>query len=350
MLTSLLDYELPEAAIAQRPLSDRDAARLLVVARDGVRDARFRDWAELVPEGSLVVFNDTRVLRARILGTRPETGGRVELLLTTRIESASHEDEVWLALGRANRPLRPGARVVAGALHCEVLSSDDAGTLRVRVTANGGVATALETHGHVPLPPYVRRPDDAADAERYQTVFAKHAGSVAAPTAGLHATEATLGRLRARGVATAFTTLHVGVGTFRPVSTDDLDDHVMHEEHFSVSPELAHAVDAARRRGGAVVAVGTTVVRSLESARDPKDPRRVRPATGTTRLLIQPGYAFGPVDALLTNFHMPKSTLLALVAAFAGRDRMLAAYRSALELGYRFLSYGDAMWVPERLA
>jgi S-adenosylmethionine:tRNA ribosyltransferase-isomerase len=188
------------------------------------------------------------------------------------------------------------------------------------------------------------------DTERYQTVFAKHAGSVAAPTAGLHATETTLARLRARGVATAFATLHVGVGTFRPVSTDDLDDHVMHEERFSVSPELERAVGEARSRGGAVVAVGTTVVRSLESARDPADPLRVRATTGSTRLLIQPGYRFGPVDALLTNFHMPKSTLLALVAAFMGRERMLAAYRAALGMGYRFLSYGDAMWVPERLS
>jgi S-adenosylmethionine:tRNA ribosyltransferase-isomerase len=348
--TSLLDYELPETAIAQRPLADRDAARLLVVEREGVRDARFRDWAELVPQGSLVVFNDTRVLRARVLGTRPETGGRVELLLTTRVERASADDEIWLALGRANRPLRPGSRVTSGALSCEVLGADGEGTLRVRVTARGGVEAALEAHGHVPLPPYVRRPDEDLDTERYQTVFAKHAGSVAAPTAGLHATEATLARLRARGVATAFATLHVGVGTFRPVSADDLDDHAMHEEHFSVSLELERAVGEVRERGGAVVAVGTTVVRSLESARDPKDPRRVRATTGWTRLLVQPGYRFGPVDALLTNFHMPKSTLLALVAAFTGRERMLEAYRSALALGYRFLSYGDAMWIPECLS
>jgi S-adenosylmethionine:tRNA ribosyltransferase-isomerase len=347
--TNLLDYELPETAIAQRPLADRDAARLLVVERERVRDGSFRDWADLVPAGSLVVFNDTKVLRARVLGTRPETGGRVELLLTTRVERTSPDDEVWLALGRANRPLRPGARVSSGALCCEVLSSDDEGTLRVRLTAGGGVETALEAHGHVPLPPYVRRPDEAMDAERYQTVFARYAGSVAAPTAGLHATETTLARLRARGVTTAFATLHVGVGTFRPVSADDLDAHVMHEEHFSVSPELERAVAEARERGGAVVAVGTTVVRSLESARHLTDPRRVRATTGWTRLLIQPGYRFGPVDALLTNFHMPKSTLLALVAAFAGRERMLDAYRSALALGYRFLSYGDAMWIPERL-
>ncbi len=350
MKTSLLDYALPEAAIAQHPLADREAARLLVVGRDGVRHALFRDWADLVPEGSLVVFNDTKVLRARVLGSRPGTGGRVELLLTNRVESVSPDEELWLALGRANRPLREGARVESGALTCEVVGSDDQGTLRVRVTARGGVAAALETHGHVPLPPYVRRPDEPADVERYQTVFARHPGSIAAPTAGLHATEATLGRLRARGVATAFVTLHVGVGTFRPVSAEDLDEHPMHEELVSVSPELEEAVLEARKRNARVVAVGTTVVRALESARDPRDPRVVRAMTGSTRLLIQPGYPFGPVDALLTNFHMPRSTLLALVAAFTGRERMLAAYAAALEDGYRFLSYGDAMWIPEPLS
>jgi S-adenosylmethionine:tRNA ribosyltransferase-isomerase len=348
--TALLDYALPEVAIAQRPLADRDAARLLVVGREGVRHASFRDWAELVPGGSLVVFNDTKVRKARVLGTRPGTGGRVEIFLTARVESVSPDEEIWLALGRANRPLREGARVESGGLACEVLGADASGTLRVRVTAQGGVEAALATHGHVPLPPYVRRPDEPGDVERYQTVFARHLGSVAAPTAGLHATESTLSRLRARGIATAFVTLHVGIGTFRPVSTDDVDDHPMHEELFSVSPDLEDAVRRTRERGGRVVAVGTTVVRSLESSRDPSDPRSVRATTGATRLLIQPGYSFGPVDALLTNFHMPKSTLLALVAAFTGRERMLEAYAAALENGYRFLSYGDAMWIPERLS
>ncbi|HEX4336675.1 MAG TPA: tRNA preQ1(34) S-adenosylmethionine ribosyltransferase-isomerase QueA [Polyangiaceae bacterium] len=350
MKTSLLDYDLPDAAIAQRPLADRDAARLLVVGREGPRDALFRDWAELVPEGSLVVFNDTKVLRARLLGTRPGTGGRVEIFLTTWVETVSAEEQIWLAIGRANRPLRAGSLVDAGALACEVLDSDESGTLRVRLTARGSVDLAIAIHGHVPLPPYVRRADEPDDAERYQTVFARHLGSVAAPTAGLHTTDATLSRLAARGITTGFVTLHVGIGTFRPVSTDDLDDHPMHEEHYTVTPELAAAVRAARLRGGKVVAVGTTVVRSLESARDAAEPRQVLPTHGATRLLIQPGYSFGPVDSLLTNFHMPKSTLLALVAAFTGRERMLAAYRVALESGYRFLSYGDAMWIPETLS
>jgi S-adenosylmethionine:tRNA ribosyltransferase-isomerase len=348
--TSLFDYQLPEGAIAQHPLRDRDAARLLVVERDRVRHATFRDWPELVPEGALVVLNDTKVTRARILGARPETGGRVEILLTTLVEAVSAGEQIWLGLGRANRPLRAGARIDSGPLSIEVLGSDESGPLRVRVVAPGGVEAAIETHGHVPLPPYVRRPDEPDDVERYQTVFARHKGSIAAPTAGLHVTPATLERLRTRGVTTAFVTLHVGVGTFRPVSVADLDDHPMHEEYFEVGPELVGAVESARRRGAPVIAVGTTVVRALESARDPAEPSCVRSASRPTALLIQPGYSFGPVDALLTNFHMPKSTLLALVAAFAGRDRILSAYRAALEEGYRFLSYGDAMWIPERLS
>ena len=350
METRLFDYALAESAIAQYPLPDRDAARLFVLGQGGNRHASFVDWPELVPEGALVVLNDTKVMPARVFGVRRESGGRVEFLLTTPVETPSDAEQVWLALGRANRPLRAGAVVEAGPLSIEVLDSDDEGTLRVRVTAEAGVRAALDAHGHVPLPPYVRRPDDERDRERYQTVFARHAGSVAAPTAGLHATRETLERLAARGVAIGYVTLHVGVGTFRPVSADDLDRHVMHEESFSVSAELADGVDAARRRGSPVVAVGTTVVRTLESARHPRDPRRVRELSGRTHLLIQPGYAFGPVDALLTNFHMPKSTLLALVAAFAGRERILEAYAEALRAGYRFLSYGDAMWIPERLA
>jgi S-adenosylmethionine:tRNA ribosyltransferase-isomerase len=348
--TSLFDYALAESAIAQYPLPDRDAARLFVLGAGENEHRRFRDWPELVPAHALVVLNDTRVMPARVLGTRRGSGGRVELLLTSPVETGSDTEQIWLALGRANRPLRAGTLVDAGSLSFEVLGSDEEGTLRVRATAPEGVAAALEAHGHVPLPPYVRRPDAPLDRERYQTVFARYSGSIAAPTAGLHATRATLDRLAARGVAIGFVTLHVGVGTFRPVSADDLDRHVMHEESFGVSTELAEAVDAARARGAPVVAVGTTVVRALESARHPHDPRRVEPRSGRTRLLIQPGYSFGPVDALLTNFHMPRSTLLALVAAFAGRERILAAYAEALARGYRFLSYGDAMWIPERLA
>lgn len=348
MKTSLFDYELPEAAIAQHPLADRDASRLLVLGEDGPRHLSFRDWPELVPEGALVVLNDTRVFNARILGTRRGSGGRVEFLLTRRLDARSPDDEIWLAIGRASRSLKVGTIVESGPLSVEVVSREDDGGVRVRLLASGGVAQALAAHGHVPLPPYMRRPDAPEDVARYQTVFARHEGSVAAPTAGLHVTNETLARLAARKVEIAFVTLHVGVGTFRPVSAEDLDEHVMHVEELEVSEELARAVSRARERARPIVAVGTTVVRALESARDPGDPRRVRPTSGATELLIQPGYSFGPVDALLTNFHMPKSTLLALVAAFAGRERVLDAYRTALDAGYRFLSYGDAMWIPER--
>jgi S-adenosylmethionine:tRNA ribosyltransferase-isomerase len=351
--TNLFDYELPEESVAQRPLPERDASRLCVVARDGVHDRAFGDFAELVPEGSLVVLNDTRVHRARLLGARAGSGGRVEIFLLKRLESATPREETWLALGRANSPLRPGTVIQigeVGRLSVEVLHKDEDAVLRVRLRADGGVEAAIAAEGHIPLPPYMRRADDADDGERYQTVFARHQGSVAAPTAGLHLTERVLQRLQGRGVELGYLTLHVGLGTFRPVSAADLDDHVMHEETFSVGPELADAVARARARSGPVVAVGTTVVRALESARDPGDARLVKPTSGETRLLVQPGYSFGPVDALLTNFHLPRSTLLALVSAFAGRERLLAAYAHAVAAGYRFLSYGDAMWIPERLS
>jgi S-adenosylmethionine:tRNA ribosyltransferase-isomerase len=348
--TDLFAYELPDDRIAQRPLPDRDAARLCVVEAGGVRHRAFRDFPDLVPEGALVVLNDTRVQKVRLLGKRRGSGGRAEILLVRRIARASADEETWTALGRATSPLRVGTVVEAGPIAIIVGDREDDLLFSVRVQAPGGVAAALEAHGHVPLPPYVRRPDDDADAERYQTVFARYEGSAAAPTAGLHLTADTLGRLRARRVDVAFVTLHVGLATFRPVSVDDLDDHPMHAEERTVSPELASAIRGARERGAPVVAVGTTVVRALESARDPLDPRLVKPTAGETRLLIQPGFPFGVVDALLTNFHMPKSTLLALVAAFAGQERMVTAYREALAAGYRFLSYGDAMWIPERLS
>jgi S-adenosylmethionine:tRNA ribosyltransferase-isomerase len=272
------------------------------------------------------------------------------VFLLRRLERTSDGEEIWLSLGRANSPLRSGTRVDAGRIAVEVLGRAEDSLLRVKLTASPSVSEAIAAEGHVPLPPYMRRSDDVQDVERYQTVFARHEGSVAAPTAGLHLTDAALERLKARGVEVCYLTLHVGLGTFRPVTADDLDEHPMHEEWFSVSDALAASVERARDRGASVVAVGTTVVRALESARDPENPRLVRPMEAQTRLLIQPGYAFGPVDALLTNFHMPKSTLLALVSAFAGRDRVLAAYAHAVAAGYRFLSYGDAMWIPERLS
>jgi len=350
MKTELFDYELPADRIAQRPAAERDDARLLVLARDSIDHAHVGDFAELVPAGALVVLNDTRVRRARLFGRRVPGGGRVELLLLDRLE-LGRENERWLCLGRANRPLRTGARVTVAGMLAEVVAVQPAGTLEVSFSASEDasldVEARLERAGAIPLPPYVRRPADASDEERYQTIFADKPRSAAAPTAGLHISKRALERLRVRKIAVESLTLDVGLGTFRVPAVDDLDEHPMHEERFEVSERLALAIRACRARGGRVVAVGTTVVRALESARDPQRSGEVEPRAGETRLLIQPGYAFGVVDALLTNFHVPKSTLLALVCAFAGRERVLDAYREALRAGYRFLSYGDAMWIPE---
>lgn len=345
MLTSLFDYGLPEERIAQHPPPERDASRLLILGAEGVEHDRVQRFPELVPAGSLVVLNDTRVIPARIRGHRPETGGAVEILLIRRTSPPGSE-ETWIAIGRANRALRVGSIVHSDDLAIEVV--EEGAELTVKVRGEPTVEAALGRTGHVPLPPYVRRPDTAEDAVRYQTVFARAPGAVAAPTAGLHLTARSIERLRERDVRIGFVTLHVGLGTFRPVTVPDLDLHPMHTEEYTVSPELAEEVRQARARGAKVVCVGTTVVRALESARDPGNPAFVRPGTAETRLLIQPGYDFGPVDALLTNFHAPRSTLLALVCAFAGRQRILSAYAAALAEGYRFLSYGDAMWIPER--
>jgi S-adenosylmethionine:tRNA ribosyltransferase-isomerase len=347
--TELFDYDLPESAIAVRPPAERDGARMLVLDRGAIEHAKVADWGDRVPEGALVVLNVTRVRRARAFLRRTETGGAVELLF---IEPLAQQNEAsgerWTALARANRSLRVGARASAPDLEVVVAAIRDAGVIEVMASAPRGVEAWLEEQGHVPLPPYIRREDDRDDAERYQTVFAEHNGSAAAPTAGLHLTRNALARLAERGVDVTTLTLDVGLGTFRPVVADDLDRHAMHAEAFSVSEDAVRAVEKARARRAPVVAVGTTVVRALESAADADRPGEIRASRGETRLLIQPGYRFRVVDALLTNFHQPKSTLLALVAAFAGRDAVLAAYSTALREGYRFLSYGDAMWLPRR--
>jgi S-adenosylmethionine:tRNA ribosyltransferase-isomerase len=271
----------------------------------------------------------------------------VELLLLRRLAEAG-DAEVWQALGRASKPLCPGTTVTAPGFSATVREIAPDGVLTVGARAEGGMEAWLATHGHVPIPPYLKRTDEALDRERYQTVFARSLGSVAAPTAGLHLTRPMLDALRARGVEIAALTLSIGLGTFRPVEVADLDEHAMHVEEVEIGAELVASVERARRRGGRVVAVGTTVVRALESAADARNPGHIVPFSGTTDLLIQPGYGFNVVDALLTNFHQPRSTLLALVSAFAGREEVLAAYREALGRGYHFLSYGDAMWIPRR--
>jgi S-adenosylmethionine:tRNA ribosyltransferase-isomerase len=347
MRVELLDYPLPEEAIAQRPASDRDGARLLVVEARAARHERVLDWPSLVPAGALVVLNDTRVRRSR-LRLEKGTGGKVELLVLD-VRPGQDGTEIWSALGHSNRPLRVGTRLELGPLRLTVEGRGEGGALTLSASGHGDTEAFFERHGLVPLPPYIRRAAGEDDVERYQTVFADQVGSAAAPTAGLHLTRPMLERLEQRGVQVAFVTLHVGAGTFMPVRTDELDEHSMHSEHYSISPALADAVAAARARSAPIVAVGTTVVRALESASDEADGGRVRASSGATRLLIQPGYHFRVVDALLTNFHAPKSTLLALVSAFVGLHRLRAAYALALSEGYRFLSYGDAMWLPERL-
>jgi S-adenosylmethionine:tRNA ribosyltransferase-isomerase len=347
MRVDLLDYPLPEAAIAQRPTQHRDGARLLVVGERAVSDRRIVDWPALVPDSALVVLKDTPVRRSR-LRFEKDTGGKVELLVLD-VRPGEAGSEVWTALGHSNRPLKLGRELELGPLRLTLIARGPAGEFILSARGHGDSEAFFERHGLVPLPPYIRRAAGDEDVERYQTVFAEQLGSAAAPTAGLHLTPEMLAALRARGVEVAFTTLHVGAGTFLPVRTDDLDEHPMHAERYTVSAALGDAVARARARGGPVVAVGTTVVRALESAANPDAPGLVQPRSELTRLLIQPGYRFRVVDALLTNFHAPRSTLLALVSAFAGRLRLAAAYARALERGYRFLSYGDAMWLPRRL-
>ena len=378
MQRRLFDYELPPELIASRPTPERDGARLLVVeataragdeaavTAGGLIHAQVRELERWIPPGALLVVNDTRVVPARLFGRKRDSGGRVELLLVRRLGDARIERggrvveaERWRALGRSSKPLRPGATLclerdgVAATLEATIAAKDEAGgAIEVLLWSPEGTPLdeALDALGHVPLPPYVHRPDDGDDRARYQTVFARARGAVAAPTAGLHLSEPLLDRLRDKGIHRASVTLHVGLGTFQPVSVDDFDEHPMHAEVMEVGEEAVAEIDRARDRGAPVVAVGTTVVRALESAADPDRPGRVRATAGETRLLIQPGYPFRVVDQLLTNFHLPQSTLLALVAAFAGRERVLGAYREAVAERYRFFSYGDAMLLRGREA
>lgn len=357
MRAAELDYVLPPELIAQAPTPERDQARLLVVGRAAAGDDTslslqhrgIRDLAELVAPGTLVVVNDTKVMPARILGVKEGTGGKSEVFLVKKLGDATGDDgglyERWSALARASKALRPGTRIVKDAVVVEFEGKGSDGLFEVRVSTRDGssIAEARARAGQIPLPPYIKRDPQAADEERYQTVYARAEGAVAAPTAGLHLTDVLLKQLESRGCEIATCTLHVGLGTFQPVTVDDLDDHPMHAEYFEVSRALSAAVARARERGAPVLAVGTTVVRALESAKESERLGYVRPCAEETRILIQPGYRFEVVDRLLTNFHLPKSTLLALVCAFAGRERVLGAYAAAVNEQYRFFSYGDAM-------
>jgi S-adenosylmethionine:tRNA ribosyltransferase-isomerase len=308
---------------------------------DALRHHAFRDLPELLAPGDLVVVNRTRVFPARLLGRR-SAGGAAEVLLVRRLDG-----DLWEALVRPGRRLRAGDRVeiapgISVAIESEAEGPD--ARRRVRLHAEGrDVADVVERLGHVPLPPYIRRPDQPWDRDRYQTTYAREPGSVAAPTAGLHFTPALLARLQARGIGLSEVVLHVGPGTFKPVAADDVRRHTVAPEPFRVPPETAEAVQQARRRGGRVVAIGTTTTRALETAS--RGDGSVAPGAGETDLVMVPGSTFRVVDALVTNFHLPRSSLLLLVSAFAGRERVLSAYRAALGAGYRFYSYGDAMLI-----
>ncbi|MBI3931774.1 MAG: tRNA preQ1(34) S-adenosylmethionine ribosyltransferase-isomerase QueA [Acidobacteria bacterium] len=343
MKLSDFDYELPLEAVAQEPLPQRDASRLLVLPRDGGTPHHhvFRDLPYLLRPGDLLVVNRSQVFPARLLGRRA-TGGRAEVLLISREGS-----DLWDALVQPGRRLRSGDVVrVDDGLEVDIASEarPPEGRRRVRLrAADGNVDAALGRAGHVPLPPYIRRPDRPEDRERYQTIFARESGSIAAPTAGLHFSPDLLAALGARGIRRADVVLHVGPGTFKPVTVDDVRRHTVEAEPFVVPPETAEAVARTRAQGGRVVAVGTTTVRTLETVA--RENGTVEAREGRTDLVIVPGHRFRAVDALVTNFHLPRSSLLLLVAAFAGRERVLAAYEEAIRAGYRFYSYGDAMLV-----
>ncbi|MEO8748646.1 MAG: tRNA preQ1(34) S-adenosylmethionine ribosyltransferase-isomerase QueA [Rhodanobacter sp.] len=342
MKKSDFDFELPRELIAQAPLAQRSSSRLLVldVAAQRREDRAFRELPEFLSPGDLMVFNDTRVMPARLHGHK-STGGAAEIL----IERITGEHEATVQLGVSKKPKTGGVIVLADGSHAVVLGRDE-DFFHLHFESPEPLEKLLLKLGEMPLPPYIERQPDASDRERYQTVYARELGAVAAPTAGLHFDKELLAALTARGVDFGYITLHVGAGTFQPVREDEVEAHHMHREWLSVGAGLVEQIQVARASGHRVIAVGTTVVRALES--DCKD-GHVRPFVGETQIFIYPGYHIRSIDALITNFHLPESTLLMLVSAFAGRDYMLAAYRYAVEQRYRFFSYGDAMLIwPKR--
>jgi S-adenosylmethionine:tRNA ribosyltransferase-isomerase len=342
MLTSDFDYELPDDLVAQEALPRGESRLLVLPASARPRHRVIRDLPDLLEPGDLLVVNDTRVIPARLFATLP-TGGRVEILLVER-----RSELEWTALVKPGRRARPGALLrLEGDLAARVVAKGEDGRHLLRFDRE--VESRLDRIGHVPLPPYIKRPDRAADRERYQTVWAAHPGAIAAPTAGLHFDDALLAALAERGVEIAPVTLHVGIGTFKPVTATLVHEHVMDAERWSVPAGTATAIARRRSAGGRVVAVGTTVVRTLEACAA-EHGGEIRPGAGATGLFITPGFSFRVVDLLLTNFHLPRSTLLMLVCAFAGRERVLAAYREAIRERYRFYSYGDAMLLAKAAA
>lgn len=337
------DYALPEAQIAQAPLAERSASRMLAVdpSCGQLADLKIRALPSQIRPGDLVVFNDTRVIPARLHG-RKRSGGQVEVLIERVTGSASA-----LAQVRASKSPKPGSELLLAGGALSAMVKGRQGEFFELNFATRDLVADLEQHGQMPLPPYIQRPADQGDASRYQTVFGRHQGAVAAPTAGLHFDQALLDQLEAVGAEFGHVTLHVGAGTFQPVRVKDIASHQMHAERVRVPATLVDQVTACRQRGGRVIAVGTTVVRSLETAAANGE---LQPFEGESRLFIRPGYRFQVVDALLTNFHLPRSTLLMLVSAFAGYRLTMQAYQHAVSAGYRFFSYGDAMWISGRAA
>lgn len=340
MKVSEFDYHLPPELIAQEPATPRDSSRLLVVHRrtGDLEHRSFREIGEFLASGDLLVTNDTRVIPARLIGERPGTGGRVEVFLLRQLDQNR-----WQTLVKPGRRLRRGSAVSfgGGLLTGRIVAEAPEGLREVEFTWKGDWHELLARLGQVPLPPYITAP--LADAERYQTVYARAEGSVAAPTAGLHFTSELLATLAAQGITQAFLTLHVGLGTFRPVQVEEVEAHQMHEEYYEVTPAAAAAMNSAKARGGRLIAVGTTSCRTLETVAGGKG--EIPAGTGWTNIFMYPGYRFKTVDALVTNFHLPKSTLLMLVSAFAGRDLIMRAYQEAIRERYRFYSFGDAMLI-----
>ena len=341
MLLTEFDYALPEELIAQKPLEPRNASRLMVLnpATREIRHEHFYDLGKFLNAGDALIFNDTRVIPARLIGSR-STGGRVEVFLLRRLDNFT-----WETLVKPGRKVHEGAQIFfSDDLSCDVIGRTDFGGRIVRFNFTGVFEEILDRLGETPLPPYIH--EKLADTERYQTVYNRVRGSAAAPTAGLHFTAEQMRELENSGVKLGFVTLHVGLGTFRPVQTENIEEHAMHEEFYTVPESTAALIRETKLSGGKVIAVGTTSVRTLESAA--VDNLTVKTGSGSTKIFIYPGYDFKIVDALITNFHLPKSTLIMLVSAFAGRDFTLTAYRAAVENRYRFFSFGDAMLIRSR--
>ncbi len=338
--TSDFDYDLPEELIAQDPLEDRSASRLLVLDKEtgAVTHRQFRDIAEYLLPGDCLVLNDTKVIPARLLGVKADTGAAVEVLLLKRLEN-----NTWETLVKPGKKLRPGAKISFGdgLLTGEVLSVVEEGNRLIQFSYEGIFEEVLDKLGEMPLPPYITH--KLADKNRYQTVYARYEGSAAAPTAGLHFTKELLADIEKMGVSTAYVTLHVGLGTFRPVKEENILEHHMHSEYYQISEEAAEKINRAKETGHRVICVGTTSCRTIESAADENG--HLSPCSGDTDIFIYPGYRFKVLDGLITNFHLPKSTLIMLVSALAGREHVLAAYEEAVRERYRFFSFGDAMLI-----